>query len=75
MFDVLLPRYTTTDEFYTKVYRVPPRSKDKVTMGIVEFLGSDLPPLELPEDELIQKKKEFLIEKLQLRKPDKGVLV
>ncbi len=75
VFDVLAPRYETVTEFYTRVYRLPPRAKEKAPMGVVEFIGNNLPPLEPPEEELLQLKRNYLLQKLQDTKPSEGILV
>lgn len=61
MFGHLLPRYQNQVNGYTRVYQIPPRKRDMAKMGIVEFIGNDLPPL-LPSDEELRKLK---LQKLQ----------
>ena len=48
---------------------------NKASMGIVEFLHNNLPPLEPNEDELVKLKKEFLLENLKNKTPHEGLLV
>ena len=50
VFGHFLPRYEDKVSGYTKVYKIPPRKTDTAKMGIVEFIGNELPPL-LPSDE------------------------
>lgn len=66
MFGELLPRYQRTPSGYTKVYRIPPRKTDSAKMGIVEFLGNNLPPLLPSEEEL----KRLKLEKLRMQKDE-----
>ena len=54
MFGHLLPRYEDKVNGYTKVYKIPPRKTDTAKMGIVEFVGNELPPL-LPSDDELRK--------------------
>ena len=54
MFGHLLPRYEDMVSGYTKVYKIPPRKTDTAKMGIVEFVGNELPPL-LPSDDELRK--------------------
>ncbi|XP_015772889.1 PREDICTED: 50S ribosomal protein L17-like [Acropora digitifera] len=61
VFGHLLPRYEDMQGGYTKVYKIPPRKIDSAKMGIVEFVGNDLPPL-LPSEEELRKLK---LEKLK----------
>ena len=61
MFGYLLPRYQNQVNGYTRVYQIPPRKTDMAKMGIVEFVGNNLPPL-LPSDEELRKLK---LQKLQ----------
>ena len=61
VFGHLLPRYEDIQGGYTKVYKIPPRKIDSAKMGIVEFVGNDLPPL-LPSEEELRKLK---LEKLK----------
>lgn len=61
VFGHLLPRYQNQVNGYTRVYQIPPRKRDMAKMGIVEFIGNDLPPL-LPSDEELRKLK---LQKLQ----------
>ena len=61
MFGHLLPRYEDKVSGYTKVFKIPPRKKDSAKMGIVEFVGNELPSL-LPSDEELRK---LRIEKLK----------
>lgn len=61
MFGYLLPRYQNQINGYTRVYQIPPRKSDMAKMGIVEFVGNNLPPL-LPSDEELRKLK---LQKLQ----------
>lgn len=75
VFDVLKPRYETMTEYYTKVYRIPPREGNKSQMGIVDFLGNNLPQFEPSEEELVKLRTDFLIEKLKLEIPPEGILV
>eukprot|EP00794_Sanderia_malayensis_P010969 gene10969-12131_t len=75
VFDLLVPRYQSVSEVYTRVYRIPPRYHDKAPLGVVEFIGNDLPALEPNEDELVELKKDFLLKKLQEMRQKDGVLV
>ncbi|KAL9965872.1 hypothetical protein ACROYT_G029726 [Oculina patagonica] len=61
VFGHLLPRYQDQVNGYTRVYQIPPRKRDMAKMGIVEFVGNNLPPL-LPSDEELRKLK---LQKLQ----------
>ena len=61
VFGHLLPRYQDQVNGYTKVYKIPPRKRDMAKMGIVEFVGNNLPPL-LPSDEELRNLK---LKKLQ----------
>lgn len=61
VFGYLLPRYQNQVNGYTRVYQIPPRKSDMAKMGIVEFVGNNLPPL-LPSDEELRKLK---LQKLQ----------
>ena len=54
MFGHLLPRYEDKVSGYTRVFKIPPRRVDSAKMGIVEFVGNELPPL-LPSDEELRK--------------------
>ncbi|XP_031566725.1 uncharacterized protein LOC116301750 [Actinia tenebrosa] len=60
VFGELLPRYEGMTSGYTRVYRIPPRKEDSAKMGIVEFIGNDLPQLLPDEDELRKLKLEKL---------------
>lgn len=68
MFGHLLPRYEDKVSGYTKVYKIPPRKTDSAKMGIVEFIGNELPSL-LPSDEELRKLK---LEKLK-EKSHRGI--
>ena len=61
VFGHLLPRYEDKVSGYTKVYKIPPRKTDTAKMGIVEFVGNELPSL-LPSDDELRKLK---LEKLK----------
>ena len=45
VFGDLLPRFESTENSYTAVYRLPPRKFDSAEMGVVEFKGNKLPQL------------------------------
>jgi hypothetical protein len=45
VFGDLLPRFESTKDSYTAVYRLPPRKFDSAEMGVVEFKGNKLPQL------------------------------
>ncbi|XP_020906085.1 uncharacterized protein LOC110244227 [Exaiptasia diaphana] len=61
VFGELLPRYHTMTSGYTRVFRIPPRKEDSAKMGIVEFVGNNLPQL-LPDEEELRRLK---LEKLR----------
>ena len=70
VFGHLLPRYQNQLNGYTKVYQIPPRKRDMAKMGIVEFVGNNLPPL-LPSDDELRKLK---LKKLQeISEKSKGI--
>jgi len=70
VFGYLLPRYQNQVNGYTRVYQIPPRKTDMAKMGIVEFVGNNLPPL-LPSDEELRNLK---LQKLQeLSAKSKGI--
>ena len=75
MFGHLLPRYENQSGSYTRVYRIPPRKVDKAKMGIVEFVGHNLPPLLPAENELRKMKLEKLKEVNKGGIPVKGTRV
>jgi len=68
VFGDFLPRYESLDKGYTRVYRIPPRKEDSAKMGIVEFIGNNLPQLLPDENELRKLKLEKLkqIQKFQV---------
>lgn len=69
VFGHLLPRYEDKVSGYTKVYKIPPRKTDSAKMGIVEFIGNELPSL-LPSDEELRKLK---LEKLKEKSHRGGI--
>ena len=75
VFGHLLPRYQNQVNGYTRVYRIPPRKRDMAKMGIVEFVGNDLPPLLPSDDELRKLKLQKLKELGPRRIPVKGTPV
>ena len=75
VFNVLLPRYQNMEGTYTKVYRLPPRKWDGAPMGVCEFIGNRLPPLEKSEEELKQLGLKYLEKTLKSRIPREGTPV
>lgn len=60
---------------YTRVYRIPPRKEDSAKMGIVEFIGNDLPQLLPDKDELRNLKLEKLKKMDEFQVPLEGTPV
>ena len=75
MFGHLLPRYEDKVSCYTKVFKIPPRKADAARMGIVEFVGNELPPLLPSDDELRKLRLEKLRDMNRKRIPINGTPV